>query len=53
MRDVFLRFVPQAQTGTLTKWPQELDDEESGHELARATIAFLRGNSYEDPQETS
>jgi hypothetical protein len=53
MRDVFLRFVPHAQTGTLSKWPQELDDEESGHELARVTTAFLRENSYADPGETN
>jgi hypothetical protein len=45
MTEVFLRYAPNARVERLSIWPGRLQDPESGLDLARKAIAFIRDNS--------
>ena len=41
MREVFLRFVPGAETGELKLWPVRMQDQDAGYELAAKVTEFI------------
>ncbi|HEX5939591.1 MAG TPA: hypothetical protein VFZ12_04460, partial [Dehalococcoidia bacterium] len=43
MREVFLHFVPHAETGELHLWPAHMEDPEAGKELAGKVKSFIAG----------
>lgn len=42
VRDIFLRFAPEASVGELIVWPNRLHEESCGRDLSRAVLQFLR-----------